>query len=168
MTLTAAFHDEEIQSNPVDMVEQIVSANDWAFDRRNDEELAAEVPGKWCNYSLYFAWREDMGALHFTCAFDMKVPEAKRGAICDLLAIINEKLWIGHFGLWEDEGVPMFRHTSLLRGGIEVSSEQVEDLVDIAISEAERFYPAFQFVIWGGKSAKDAVASSMLETAGQA
>ena len=168
MTTTAAYGHDEHLGNPVDLVEQFVTANDWAFDRRNDEELAAEAPGQWCNYSLYFAWREDMGAIHFTCAFDMKVPEAKRSAICELLAMINEKLWLGHFGLWEDEGVPMFRHTSLLRGGGGLSSEQVEDLVDLAVSECERFYPAFQFVIWGGKSASEAVASSLLDTVGEA
>lgn len=168
MTMIAACHDDEHQANPVDLVEQFVTANDWAFDRRSDEELAAEVPGKWCNYSLYFAWREDMGAMHFTCAFDMKVPDPKRAAICDLLAIVNEKLWLGHFGLWEDESVPMFRHTSLLRSGAALAPEQIEDLVDIAVSECERFYPSFQFVIWGGKSARDAVAASLLETMGEA
>ncbi|RAU23073.1 hypothetical protein CU669_06410 [Paramagnetospirillum kuznetsovii] len=168
MTLNTAYQDEEIQANPMDMVEQIVAANDWAFDRRNDEELAAEVPGQWCNYSLYFAWREDMGAMHFTCAFDMKIPDAKRGPIYELLAVINEKLWLGHFGLWDDDAVPMFRHTSLLRGGAGLSPEQLEDLVDLAVSECERFYPAFQFVIWGGKSAREAVAASLLETMGEA
>ena len=168
MTLAVNYQDDEPFANPVDLVEQIVTANDWAFDRRNDEELAAEIPGKWCNYSLYFAWREDMGAMHFTCAFDMKVPAAKRTPIYELLAIINEKLWLGHIGLWDEEGVPMFRHTSLLRGGAGLSPEQVEDMVDLAVSECERFYPAFQFVIWGGKSAADAVASSLLETVGEA
>jgi hypothetical protein len=168
MSLTAAYQDEEPQVNPVDLVEQFVSANDWAFDRRSEEELAAEVPGQWCNYSLYFAWREDMGAMHFTCAFDMKVPPAKRVAISELLAMINEKLWLGYFGLWADEGVPMFRHTSLLSGGTGLSPEQVEDLVDLAVTECERFYPAFQFVIWGGKSAAEAVASSLLDTVGEA
>ncbi len=168
MTLTAAYQDKDVQANPMDMVEQVVTANDWVFDRRNDEELAAEVPGQWCNYSLYFAWREDMGAMHFTCAFDMKVPEAKRAPIYELLATINEKLWLGHFGLWDDDGIPMFRHTSLLHGGAGLSPEQLEDLVDLAVSECERFYPAFQFVIWGGKSAREAVAASLLDTVGEA
>lgn len=167
MSISLAYEDETAP-NPLDLVEQFVTANDWAFDRRSDEELAVEVPGKWCNYSLYFAWREDMGAMHFTCAFDMKVPDVKRTAIFELLAMVNEKLWLGHFGLWEDEGVPMFRHTSLMRGGVGAAPEQVEDLVDIAVAECERFYPAFQFVIWGGKSAKDAVAASLLETVGEA
>ncbi len=161
-------YEEEQALNPLDLVEQFVTANDWAFDRRSDDELAVEVPGQWCNYSLYFAWRSDMGAMHFTSAFDMKVPDAKRAQIFELLAIINEKLWFGHFGLWEDESVPMFRHTSLMRGTGGLSPEQVEDLMDIAVAECERFYPAFQFVIWGGKSAKDAIAASLLETVGEA
>ena len=167
MSISLAYEDEP-SLNPLDLVEQFVTTNDWAFDRRSDDELAAEVPGRWCNYSLYFAWREDMGAMHFTCAFDMKVPDAKRLPIFELLGMVNEKLWLGHFGLWEDEGVPMFRHTSLLRGTPGAVPEQVEDLVEIAVSESERFYPAFQFVIWGGKSARDAMASSLLETQGEA
>ncbi len=167
MSMSQVFEDE-IGLNPLDMVEQFVVSNDWAFDRRSDEELAVEVPGRWCNYSLYFAWREDMGAMHFTCAFDMKVPDAKRSGIYELLGLVNEKLWVGHFGLWEDEGVPMFRHTSLLRGTPGAAPEQVEDLVDIAVAECERFYPSFQFVIWGGKTAREAMMASLLETVGQA
>ena len=62
----------------------------------------------------------------------------------------------------------MFRHTSLLRGGAGFAPEQVEDLVDIAVTECERFYPAFQFVIWGGKTAAEAIAASLLETVGEA
>jgi hypothetical protein len=106
--------------------------------------------------------------MHFTCAFDMKVPDAKKVPIFELLGMVNEKLWLGHFGLWEEESVPMFRHTSLLRGTTGPVPEQVEDLIDIAVGECERFYPAFQFVIWGGKSARDAMAASLLETQGEA
>ncbi len=46
----------ERSSNPLDMMEQIVAANDWVFDRRSDSEMAAEAPGKWCDYGLYFSW----------------------------------------------------------------------------------------------------------------
>ncbi len=167
MTISVAV-EETSGANPLDVVEQVVSANDWAFDRRNEDEMAVEVPGKWCDYSLYFAWRQDAGALHFTCAFDMRVQQAKRRETHDLLAQVNEKLWLGHFGLWADEGVPMFRHAILMRGNGQASSEQIEDLVDIALSECERFYPAFQFVIWGGKSADDAIQAALLDTVGEA
>ena len=56
----------------------------------------------------------------------------------------------------------------LLRGGRGASVEQLEDLVDIALNECERFYPAFQFVLWGGKSPTEAIDAAVIETAGEA
>jgi len=63
---------------------------------------------------------------------------------------------------------PAFRYAVLLRGIGTASVEQVEDLVDIAVSECERFYPAFQLVIWGGKSPEEAMATAMIEPIGEA
>jgi len=37
-----------------------------------------------------------------------------------------------------------------------------------ALDSCERYYPAFQFVIWAGKPARDALEAAMFETAGQA
>jgi len=62
----------------------------------------------------------------------------------------------------------MFRHTMLTRGWQGASSEQLEDLVDIAVCECERFYPAFQYVLWAGYSAEKAVEATMLDTVGEA
>ena len=67
-----------------------------------------------------------------------------------------------------DDGMPLFRHALLLRGTPGASSESLEDLVDIAITECERFFPAFQFVLWGGKSPRDALDAAMLECVGEA
>ncbi|MBP0493698.1 YbjN domain-containing protein [Pararoseomonas indoligenes] len=155
-------------ANPLDVVEQIVSANEWAFDRRSDGEMAAEAPGKWCDYGLHFSWSNEISAMHFTCAFDMKVPAGSRGKLHELLALANEKLWIGHFGIEGEEGIPVFRHAVLLRGAGRASVESLEDMVDIAITECERFFPAFQFVLWGGKPPAEALAAAMLDCAGEA
>ena len=160
--------EHEIAANPLDVMEQIVTNNDWAFDRRNDSEMAAEAPGQWCDYGLYFSWSHEIAAMHFTCTFDLKVPERRRGALYELLSLANEKLWIGHFGMDSDDGMPLFRHAVLLRGAPGVSAESLEDMVDIAITKCERFYPAFQFVLWGGKTPAEALAAAMLECAGEA
>ena len=40
--------------------------------------------------------------------------------------------------------------------------------MEIAFTESERYYPAFQFVIWGGKDPEEAMAAAILETAGEA
>ena len=154
--------------NPIDLVEEIVVANDWAHDRASEEEMIVEISGRWCDYRLYFLWQEELSALHFSCGFDMKVPKRRRGSLYELLALANERLWLGHFDLAAGESSPAFRYAVLLRGSGMASAEQVEDLVDIAITECERFYPAFQMVIWGGKSPADAMEAAMIEPIGEA
>jgi hypothetical protein len=160
--------DHPSTSNPIDIVEELVSANEWAFDRASDEEMVVEVVGRWAGYRMHFVWQRDLSAMYFSCLLDIKVAGQKRAAANELLALINEKMWLGHFEIASEDGGPMFRHTVLLRGHVGASVEQVEDLVDIAVAECERFYPAFQFVLWGGKTAADAVAASMLDTVGEA
>lgn len=154
--------------NPLDVVEEIVTANEWPFERATDEELIVEIGGRWCDYRLYFVWQADVSAMQFSCQFDMKIPTARRNVVNDLLAEVNSRMWLGHFDVCTEESTPMFRQTTLLRGSRGASVEQLEDLVEIALSECERFYPAFQFVIWGGKSAKESVSAAILDTMGEA
>jgi hypothetical protein len=154
--------------NPIDLVEEIVIANDWAHDRAGEDELVVEIPGRWCDYRCYFLWQEELTALHFSCGFDMKVPKRRRGVLYELLALANERLWLGHFDLAAGDNSPSFRYAVLLRGQSGVASEQVEDVVDIAVSECERFYPAFQLVVWGGKPPDEAMAAAMIDPIGEA
>ena len=106
--------------------------------------------------------------MQIACAYDVRVSDRKRAEVCALLAMVNERMWLGHFDLWVDEGIPMFRHGMLIRGGYLPTYQQIENTIEIAITECERYYPAFQFVLWGGKNADDAIAAAMLETAGEA
>ncbi len=155
-------------ANPLDIVEELVAANEWHFERSGEDEMVVEVSGRWSEHRLFFVWQEDLSAVYFSCMMDVRVPAHKRAAIAELLAIVNEKLWLGHFDLATEEMVPMFRHTVLLRGAGGATVEQLEDLVDIALNECERFYPAFQFVLWGGRSPEEAVQAAILETVGEA
>ena len=116
MTSVATSEPTPLSGNPIDLVEEIVIANDWAHDRASDEELVVEISGRWCDYRLYFVWQEEISAMHFSCGFDMKVPKGRRAAVYELLALANEKLWLGHFDLSADDNSPAFRHAVLLRG----------------------------------------------------
>ncbi len=154
-------------SHPLDVVEHVMQEQNWRFDRSCDDEVSAEYRGNWCDYGVHFAWSTEIDAIHFTCAFDMRVPEARKSSVHQLLALVNDRLWLGHFGLWNNEGMPVYRHAVLLRG-TSISSQQIEDLLDVAVFECERFYPAFQYVIWGGKPADEAIEASMIEPMGEA
>jgi hypothetical protein len=81
---------------------------------------------------------------------------------------VNEQLWVGHFDLWSSENVVMFRHSLLLTGGAEPTDGQCEMLLKTAVEACERYFQAFQFVIWAGKSAKEALGTALFETQGEA
>jgi hypothetical protein len=168
MTTVSVHSRHDAPTNPLDILEELVSAHEWEYERSSDSEMLVEVRGQWCDYRIHTFWHEELSGLHFSCLMDMKIPVHKRSEVYDLLAAINQQMWVGHFDACSEEGVPSFRHTVLLRGAAGASVEQLEDLVDIAVSECERYYPAFQFVVWGGKSSSDALASALLDTVGEA
>lgn len=155
-------------TNPVDVVEHIADLNEWAFDRSADDEISISVAGSWADYHISFTWRDDLEALHLACSFDLKVPPRRRAEITMLLSQINEQLWLGHFDLWAQEGVVMYRHGVLLSGGGALNEEQCEGLLRAATEACERYFQAFQFVVWAGKSASEALQTVVFETAGTA
>jgi hypothetical protein len=158
----------EHPSNPVDVIELIAAQNDWSFERSGDDEITISVKGSWSDYHVAFSWMEDIEALHIACAFDIKVKETRKIEVMKLLALVNEQLWIGHFDLWQAEGVVMYRNALLLAGQVEASDEQIEALLETALESCERFYQSFQFVVWGGKNARDAFDHALIETVGEA
>ena len=166
MSLTD-FHTER-QSNPVDVIEQIAALHDWSFDRTGEDEITVAIAGGWCDYHVSFSWMEDREAIHLACGFDLKVPEPRRLEVMRPLSAVNEQLWIGHFDLWGGEGVVMYRQVLLLSGGVEPTSAQVEKLLLTAVEACERYFQSFQFVVWAGKSAPEAIRTAMFETAGHA
>ena len=154
-------------ANPVDMVEHIASIHDWTFERSAPDELTLSVAGSWCDYHLSLTWRDDLEALHLACAFDYKVSKVRLNQVYRLIAMINEQLWLGHFDLWKEDGMLLYRH-GLLLAGATTHAGQCEALLHAALEACERYYQSFQFVLWAGKSPEDALAAIMLETQGQA
>lgn len=167
--MTAILVEPEYRdANPLDLVEQVASIRNWVFDRSHEDELNLCVSGDWRDYQVSLNWRDDMAGLHMACALDIKVPKEKRHQIRHLLTLINEQLWSGHFDIWSDEGTLLFRNSLLLCGGATATPEQCEALLHLALEACERYFPAFQFVIWAGKTAEEAVAAAMFETQGRA
>ena len=160
--------ERDQRNNPLEVVEHMATGNNWPFERSGEDEIALVVTGRWTEYQLSFTWMREIEALHLACAFDMKVPELRLVEVQQLVALINEQLWIGHFDVWMQNGMVMFRHALVLAGGVAASGRQCEAVLASALDACERYYPAFQFVVWAGKSAREAMDSAMFETSGEA
>ncbi len=154
--------------SPLAVVEDIATSNDWTFERSGEYEVTILSKGQWSDYELAFTWMDDIEALHLACAFEMRIPEARRAEAQRLIAAINEQLWVGHFDLWTASGMVMYRQALLLPDGMTASQAQCELLVAGALHACERYYTAFQFVVWAGKTASEAMSAAMFDTMGEA
>ena len=160
-------------SAPIDMLEQYFASHNWSFERDGDEEIVTTVKGSWSDYELRALWREDDRVLQFIALTGINATAARgdpetRANLFETLALVNEQLWIGHFDIWQAEGVVMYRNTLLLAGQAEVTNEQMEALIETAVDTCERHRLAFDFAVRGGRNAKDALALALMETVGEA
>ncbi len=156
------------RSHPLAVVEDFVASHNWAFERSGEDELMIVSKGEWTDYQLSFTWMGEIEALHLACAFDMKIPPARRAEAQRLIACINEQLWIGHFDLWTHTGMIMHRQALVLPGGLVASTAQCECMLSNAIHACERYFPAFNFVVWAGKTPQEAMAAAMFDVEGEA
>ena len=156
------------KNHPLAVVEDIAASNNWPFERSGEDELTIVSKGQWTDYQISFTWMGEIEALHLACAFDMKIPVARRPEVQRLVAAINEQLWVGHFDLWTHTGMIMHRQALVLPGGLTASTAQCEAMLAGAIHASERYFPAFQFVVWAGKTTTEAMDAAMFDTAGEA
>jgi hypothetical protein len=154
-------------SDPLDVVEHVLTAENLPFDRTEDGDLAFSLTGDWKDYELWFAWRPGGDCLQLCLSMDLATPEADRAAARELITAINPRVWLGHFELW-DEGEIIFRHGMALMSGDQPSLAQAAAMIDVAVEAADRFFPAFDFMLRGAKSPTDAIAACMFETVGEA
>ena len=164
------YEGEREGGTPIDTLEQYYQAHGWSYERLGEEEIVASVQGSWAGYELRGVWREEDRVLQFLALPDIRVPADRRPQLYETIGLVNEQLWLGHFELWSSSGILLFRHAALIDAGDDASLalDQAETLIEAAIDECERFYPVFQFVLWGGKSPAEALAAALIETRGEA
>ena len=167
MDMTQSDENVFLANDPLDVVEHVLTAENLPFDRTEDGDLAFSLAGDWKDYELWFAWRPEADCLQLCLSMDHKVAKTQRLDAHELLALVNPRVWLGHFELWED-GEIIFRHGMGLMTGEQPSLGQAAGMIDVAVEAADRFFPAFDYLVRGGKSPQDAIAACMFETVGEA
>ena len=153
---------------PVDMLAALFEARGWAYESVSEDEMVGEIQGSWAKYQLRGIWRTEDRVLQLLCMPDIRVSDAKRAAAQELLALVNEQMWLGHFDVWSNGGMLLYRHGVLLGDDGLLSIAQAQALIETAVEECDRFYPAFQFVLWGDKPAREALDDALIDALGEA
>lgn len=158
----------EAPERALDVVEQTLLAADWACERSEEGAIHCAAMTRWGECGGLFAWRNEPASLHFSLTVDVRSQQGRKPAIHDLVCRINERLWLGHFDYWADEGVAVFRHTIPMLDRIAPEPGEIAAVIAAALEAADQFLPAFNFVVWAGKSPAEALEAAMFETVGEA
>ena len=155
--------------DPIDLAEAVLSTDSRFVTERSDAgDLSFNFKAAWCGVTGFLGWREELPAVLLTVAFDLRAPESRVSDAARLVAMINENLWLGHFDLWSEDGSIVFRHSIPMVGRVELSTGEIHALLAATMDAADRFYPAFDFLIRCGRSPQEAIEAAMFETAGEA
>ena len=168
MNIGRQTHDEADDAAPVEMLAQLFEAHGWPCEFTGEDEISGEIQGSWTTYQVKGVWRREDRVLQLLCLPEIRVPDTKRKVAYELLAMINEQLWLGHFDIWSQGGVLLYRHGLMLGEEGLLSLTMAQVAVEAAVSECDRFYPAFQFVLWGDKSPREALDAALVDAAGEA
>lgn len=153
--------------NPLDNIESVLYANDWAFTRPSQDELILTTTGKNMDYRILMYWEEDNQSIQFSCEFDLCIPHKSLLLACEALQEMNTRLWLGHFDL-APGNVPTYRYTSMLKGiSSMAAAEQIGEIVDIALTECERYMPAFYLMANNDVCTREMIDFALMESPAQ-
>lgn len=165
-------------SEPLELVEAILTDEGLTFERTPDGEVLFSLAGLWKSYDMWFSCRPEGECLQLCSSLDLRFDPPKFPAIHQLLSLVNQRVWFGHFEIYEDEdGVReegrlpaniVFRHTLLSSPMERPGQVQTAHMINVAAEAVDRFYPAFDFLFKGAKTADDALEACLFETIGEA
>ncbi|WP_158548394.1 YbjN domain-containing protein [Parvularcula marina] len=168
MAASATTIEEFTAIDPLETLEVFARRADMDAQRIDETELHVNLNGSWRDVGIWFAWRTEAQVLQIGAPLEMRVPKARAAEVYKLLALVNERLWFGHFDLNVEEGGIVYRNSAVLPVGQSIDDCQAEILLRGAMDAFERFYPAFNFAIWGGMAAEEALDAAVSDTAGTA
>lgn len=167
MTLDVSSFSDPVE-NSLDLVERALDAADWTHERDGYNSVHCIAPTCWGDLGGVFTMAEAPDALHFSVTLDVKPTPTRRNEVSELIMLMNEKLWLGHFDYWLQDGMILFRHTIPMAGRAEPDANEISAVIDAATQAVERFTPSLNYVIWAGKTAEEAMETAMFETVGEA
>jgi hypothetical protein len=159
---------DSVEIHPIDIVETLAEHHAWDFDRVGDDQIAMAIEAQWRTYSITLAWSPYDETLRMVCSFEMEPPKDRLPALFETLNAANDKCWAGAFTLWQEQNLMVYKYGLVLTGGEVAGAAQINQLVDVAVSNCERFYPAFQLVCWGDETPEAAMRVAIEQAFGTA
>ncbi|MCL2744897.1 MAG: YbjN domain-containing protein [Planctomycetaceae bacterium] len=138
------------------VVEEFFAEEDWKFQEVKKGIYRSGVEGKQGSYRIYFFADDDTHILQIFTIIETNFAVQHRSLVSEFLTRANYGLKIGNFEMDFDDGSVQYRVSNDFEDGI-LNTKIVRRMLYVGIRMMDRYYPGMMEVVWGGKSAKEAI-----------
>jgi hypothetical protein len=161
--ITTSFDEADV----LETVETLLTSENRPWERMGDEVHFAAT-GQWCNLHGIASLQAEAPSLTVQLLFELKAPPQRRADVEALVGLMNEACWLGHFELGGDDVPVSWRFTLPLIARADPEPAEIAAILGAGVDACGKLYPAFNFLLWAGKSPQEAAEAALFETAGQA
>ena len=150
----------ELSYDPMEMVETILVEEAMHFERTPEGDICFSLNGGWRHYDLWFSYHASGECLQLCAGLGFKdlweLKGERLSALYELLALVNQRVWFGHFELFSDvpnfEGRAqddqygfdiVFRYALAVTSLDRPSMIQTAHMINRVVESVDSFYPAF-------------------------
>jgi len=129
------------------------------FEVGEEQQIVREtIKGDNSSYKVAVAWNDEASRINFWVRDIMAIPQPKRATAGTLVNMINWRLDLSDFEFDMEDGELMVNLSFNLRDGT-LGHDQIDSHFNAVVWIADKYYPAFQKVVWADVSPEEALAS---------
>lgn len=140
-----------------DSVIAFLQEDEWRYEEIPGEAaIRFGFTGRNARFECFGRVNEDHEIFVFYTVIPLRVPEAQRQPVIELVTRINYGLNVGNFEMDVNDGEIRYKTSIDVEGG-ELAPRMVETLLSVNISTTDRYFPAFADVMYAGLTPAEAV-----------
>ena len=140
----------------------------WDVRRVGWNRAVLYAEGQWQVYSLSVSWLPDEEELRLECEIKIKLRNGRETEFLKALNRANCMNWSGAFYYAGEQSRVSYRRCNALSECSDDSISRVAEMIDSAVENCDNFFPMFQLVNLGRKTANDSMGVLFMETCGSA
>ena len=130
-------------ANPIDCIEDHIYKFDVEPLRYSADHLGLKCNGSWSKHEIAIVWNETNKIINFSTCYDFKNKGKVTKGIYSLISSINEKINLGYFHYYSKLETVFFKYHVSIKGFDYLTSEQIDDILNVVINECDKYFPAF-------------------------
>ena len=163
-----AMRDDSRTEGSIATATDFADRRGWSVKRVDANNAILRASGVWKTYDLAVSRIPHREAVLIVCAFELRQSRDRTDAVLETMRRHNDRLLFGHFSLSVEAGVVSFRYALPASDEGEGLDSTLDRMLDLAVRECDRFYPALRLSASANLEPSRALASAMMDPVGRA